>query len=350
MYKTIIIKQIDQKFIHEWKRLWDKAENANMFNSYDWFKTTLELSKNKEYEIYVCYKDNQLVALLPLQTYKFLGVKVLGTVNKEHLIDTAFLIEKYNKELFGHFFEAIFRKKNIYFQKIDNKAAILFHDLFPHLLISLMSVNPTVDLSGDPFKNASPSMIAQIKRIIRKNSDHLEFAMHSENLEKHFGTMMKLQEESSKHVRSMDIFVDKENKKYYQRLIKNCSQFVRINILYFNKKPIAYEYGYLYKNFYTGDQISFHNDYRKLNPGKTLMFYLFAHLKKVGIKTLDMGGGISNYKMSYTQDYRTLYNIYYSNNIFIMIWWKTINNARRIKQVLFPKKFTRDHKFLFKTL
>lgn len=350
MYKTIIIKHIDKKLIDEWEALWNKAENANMFNSYEWFSTSLELSKNKEYEIYVCYKNDQLVAVLPLQTYKYFGINVLGTINKEHLIDTAFLMEGYSKDLFKHFFGIILHKKNVYFQKVDSKAVKHLHELFPNLFISLMSVNPVVDLTGDPYKFASPSIIAQVKKIIRKNPDQFEFIMHSKNLEKHFETIMKLQKESSKHARSIDIFTDKENRIYYQKLIKNCNKFVRINILYFNKKPIAYEYGYLYGDYYTGDQISFHIDYRKLSPGKTLMFHLFANLKKSNIRTLDMGGGISDYKMSYAQEYRLLYNICYSKNLLVMFWWKSINKARRMKQILFPERFTRDHEFLFKTI
>lgn len=350
MYKTAIIKQIDEKLISEWKQLWEKAENANMFNSYEWFANSLELSENKGYEIYVCYENDTLVALLPLTKYKCFGVEVLGTCNKEHLIDTAFLIEKYDRKLFKHFFEAILKKKNIYLQKVDEKAASLLHSLFPHLFISLMSVNPTIDLTQDPYQFASPSMIAQVQRIIRKNANQLNLVMQSEDLKKHFEIMMQLQKESSKHLHSMDIFTDKENKTYYESLVKNCSKFIRINILYFENKPIAYEFGYKYKNCYVGDQIAFHNDYRKLNPGKTMMYLLFAYLKKIDVKILDMGGGISSYKMSYTKDYRSLFNIYYSENIFIMIWWKMINKVRRVKQILLPKKNTRDHEFLFKTL
>jgi len=54
--------------------------------------------------------------------------------------------------------------------------------------------------------------------------------------------------------------------------------------------------------------------------------------------------------MEFTSDYRVLYNIYYSPNFFVMLWWKLINKLRRLRQIIKPKKYTRDHEFLFKTI
>ena len=350
IYTTKILRVIDQAIITEWKNLWENAENANLYNSYEWFATCLDTKIVKEYEIHVCYKKDKLVALLPLQQYKVFGVHVWGTVNKDHLVDTAFLTESYDKNLLKYFFNEIFNARNIYLQKVDKNATDLLHNLYPKLFITLMSVNPVVNLKKDPLEILSSSNRYQIRKLMRNNEGKIQFKSYDSDLEKPLETLFTLQKKSSKNARSIDIFENESTKKYYQSLIKNCREFIRINFIYFEKTPIAYELGCLYKQRYAGDQISFLNEYKKLSPGKLMMYHLFANLREKGVSELDMGGGISNYKMSFTQDYRMLYNIFYSKNIFFLLWWRSINKMRRVKQMLFPKKFTRDHEFLFKTI
>ena len=349
-YRTEIKRTLDEKLIHEWKKLWEKAENANIYNSYEWFISCLDAKLLTDYELHVCYKDDKLVTILPMEKYSCYGVNTVGTIGKEHLVDTSFLMESYDKELFKYFFGNLFKKRNVYLQRIDNKAAELLHKLFPHMLYSLISVNPIIDLTSDPTVNASSSTIYQIKKTLRKNEGKLRFAMYRDELEKHFETMLQLQECSSKRARSLDIFMNEKTKNYYYSLVKNCAKFIRINMVYYEDTPIVYEFGFVSKDVYIGAQISYHKDYGKLAPGKLMLYYLFENLKKENVKTLDMGGGISSYKMLMTKDYRILYNVYTSNNIAILTWWKLVNKLRRLNQIISPKKNTKDHEFLFKPL
>lgn len=347
-YQIKRLKQLDKETIKQWKSLWKHADNANIFNSYEWFLTCIKTTESKTYEIIVCYDAEKLVALLPLQAYRQFGIKVLGSISKEHLVDTPFLMETYDEELLRQFFTFVFTHKNIYLQKIDGKAVQIMHTVFPTLFFSLMSVNPIISLDSDSM--ISSSTIKQIKKIMRKNTDQLRFIMFDNNLKKHLQTMFVLEKESSKKLRSMDIFSKRETKKFYQEVIKNCSELVRICFLYFNEVPIAYQYGYWQKESFVCDQIAYRNEYSRLRPGKTLLYFLIEELKKSPLKTIDLGGGISNYKIEFTHEYRLLYNMYYSSNMFIVLWWKIINIVRRAKQIIMPLKNTQDHKFLFKEL
>jgi GNAT acetyltransferase-like protein len=349
MYQVKIINTIDNKLIKEWQELWKRAENSNIFNSYEWFLTSKTVNEKADYEFYVCYKEDKLVALLPVQQYRVFGINVFGTINKEHLIDTAFLVERYDKKLYKEFFSEIFKKRNIYMQKVDNNDVKILHELFPKLFFSLISVNPQMHLDKDPFESSSPSTISQIRRIIRKNPE-MRFEMFDDDLDKHMKTMFKLHKKSSKKVRQMDIFEDKKTKEYYTILTKNFAKAMRICFLYMGDLPIAYQYGFSYRDIFVGDQIAYHNDYSKLRPGKTIVYFLTEYLKNNKMRILDQGGGISSYKMEFAKEYRLLYNLYYSPNILIMVWWKLINTARRMRQVISPKKFTRDHEFLFRTI
>lgn len=343
------VEQVDTTLKNEWKGLWNRAENATIFNSYEWFNAVSKLKKEKIY-IFCCYKNKKLVALVPLQKDRCFGVPVYTTLCNERLGDTSFLMETYEPKLFQYFFANIFKKKNVFLQKFDDKAAKLLHKFFPHLLIPLISVNPTITFDGDPFASASQSMINQTKRLMRKNEKTITFKMYDRDLKKHYKTMLKLHDATAKSKKDMNIFSDENNKKYYESLVDNCSQNVRISFLYFNNTPIAYEYGFQYKNIYVGEQIAYHYDYRKLSPGKMMVLHIIEHLKRIHVNNLDMGGGISSYKQAFTKDYRLLYNVYSSPNLAIRVWWGLFNALRRMNQILFPKKNTRDHEFLFKPI
>jgi len=348
-YRTSIVTKIDDQLINQWKQLWKRAENASAFNSYEWFTSCLEVKQDKEYELYLCYKNDILVGILPLESYRQFGIKVLGTIFKEHHIDTPFLVESYDKELFKHFFGFVFTGENIFLQKVDNKSTLILKKLFPDLFFSLMSVNPVVDLTQDPFAATHHSTVKQMKKILRTNPDTFRLAVYHDDLEKHIKEIFKLEEKSSKKTRSMDIFSHKENRDFYLTVIKNCKDMVRICFLYFNDLPVAYQYGYVFGNRFVGDQIAYRNEYSKLRPGKLIIYLLLNFLKEENFTMFDLGGGISTYKTEFTDKYRLLYNVYYSNNPIIVFWWKLINTIRRKKQILFPMKNTRDHEFLFRT-
>lgn len=351
-YRFEIIKHVDEKSIKQWKELWENGENANIFNSYGWFQTCIETYNIKNYEIHACFRDEKLVAVLPLRVYRRYGVKVSGTLCNNFLVDTAFLLESQDPELIKYFFNSIITKGNLYIHKIDNKSVDYLHHLFPGIFFSLMSANPYVDISKDQLSSVSKSTLDQIKKIIRKNPDQLRFNIYGglDNLPSHLATMFNLEHNSSKKMRGMDIFSQSKNRDFFTNLVKNCGNLVRIGFLYYNNLPISYQFGFLYNNIFVAYQTSFLFEYAKLRPGKTMLYHLLENLKDNNVGILDLGGGVSTYKQEFTPRYRLLYDLYSSKNIFVITWWKSINLARRIKQIAFPKKFTRDHEFLFKTL
>ncbi|HZE86807.1 MAG TPA: GNAT family N-acetyltransferase [Methylomirabilota bacterium] len=348
-YQIHTIKNLEETLIKEWKQLWEQAENATIFNSYEWFVSCQEVEKFKEYEIHVCYKDDKLVGLLPLQASYQFGIKVMSVVGKAFLVDTPFLLQTYDASLLEHFFKHIITKKNIYLQKIDNQAASLLQILFPKMFFPLMSVNPYITITDDPFASVSPSTVSQIKKMLRKNPGQFRFEIFDGeiDLEKHLQTMFAVEQNSSKKQRSMDIFSKQQNKDFFTAISKNAKKFVRIGFLYYDTIPISYQFGFLCSKEFIAYQTSYLNEYRKLRPGKTMLFHLLQSLKEQ-VRIIDLGGGISAYKQEFTPDYHFLYDMYYSRNLFIMLWWKFINIVRRLKQIIFPQKFTQDHRFLFK--
>lgn len=351
-YQFEITTQLNAELIKQWQSLWNIAENANVFNSYEFFRTSLESNPKLKYEIFTCLRDGKLAAILPLKTYRQFGFKVSGTISNNFLVDTAFLVEKYDQDLLHFFFKNIIEKNNLYLHKIDRNSARMLHDLFPDLFFTLMSANPYIDYTRDPANSISKSTVSQIKRNFKRNPGMFTFKVFkgSDDLSGHFETMIKIEQNSTKKLKSMDILSKSENKNFYNNLIKNCPGTVCICFLYYNNIPIAYNFGFLSTNTAVAYQTSFLSEYFKLRPGKTMLFQLIDFLKNYQIKQLDLGGGMSVYKLEFTPHFNLYYDLYYSPNKIIMLWWKSINTVRRIKQIFAHEKNNRDHEFLFKTL
>jgi CelD/BcsL family acetyltransferase involved in cellulose biosynthesis len=348
-YRTEKIVILDASLIKQWKQLWKKAVNASVFNSYEWFLTYQKSHVTREF--YVCYQGETLVAILPLRKTKKFGVSVLTALGGNFLVESAFLVERYDKALLSSFFQQIFFSNTIFLPKIDEQAVVLLSRIFPQLFFTVMSVNPILPISVDSFNVVSKSTLRQIRKVLKHNEGKYTFVMYTgKDVEKQMTHMFSIDKKSAKSTRAMDIFSKKENRDAFLTMSKQLSKYVCLGFLSFDGKPIAYQFGFMYQGTFAAYQTSYLVEYRKIRPGKLLFYYLIKYLQELGIQSLDLGGGISTYKQEFTPEYRVLYDLYFSSNNAIVFWWKFINWIRRKKQIVFKKKFTRDHEFLFKTL
>lgn len=351
-YQYTIIYKEDGKLIGQWNALWKRSENATLFNSYEWFKTCVETYKLQDYELHLCYKNGKLAAVLPLTDYNHFGIKVSGTLCNNVLVDTSFLVEKYDKKLFTYFFGNIIKKRNIFLNKINEKDAKFLYKLFPDMFVSLMAVNPYIDFTKDPLSYISKSTSGQVRRIMKKNNNQLQFKTfdHTDDLRKQLEVIFKLEQKSTKKEKSKDLFSDKKNKVFYRNLVKYCGKYLTISFVYYNNNPVVYSFNFVYKDTFIGHQTSFLPEYRNLRPGKIMLYHLIESLQKSHYKILDMGGGINTFKQEFTPFYRFHYNVSYSKSLITMLWWKLINTAGRTKKILKPEKHSRDHVYLFKKM
>lgn len=347
-YKTHIVTNINDTFVKSWIKLWNESENSTIYNSYEWFQA---YSENITFVVYACYEGEELVGVIALTQKNIFKVKCLVPLGYHDVGGTPILLKKYDSRIIESLFYDLL-EKNICITNIDEDLSKVLRNIFSKKLFSLISVNPYLDLSEDFETNMSKSNLKEMKKSIRKNGDDFELKYFSEkdNLNKHLKTMISIENESSKKNKNMDILYKSEVQKSFTKMIKFCNKFVHIAFLYYKKEPIAYQFGFICKNKFTALQTAFLAKYRSLNPGRLMLYLLFQKLKKEKIKIVDLGGGISSYKTSFTPSYYCLYDIYSSNNALVMLWWKAINTARRAKQILFPLKHTRDHEFLFKTI
>jgi len=349
-YTFVTISSINDEVAKQWKKLWHISDNAKVFNSYEWFLTSKESNKNKKYKILMCYFETRLVAILPVWNTSVFGINTWMPVGFKYS-GTPFLIETYEEELVTFFFEEIIKLRNIYIPKVDFKITSIIHDSFPKIFFALTSVNPYIDKNEDPERFSSTLNHKSLRKTMRKFSDKLHVEVYSKksDLNKQMKILFELEQKSSKKIKNMDLFSNKSNKDFFMNLVKYCTQFISIMFLYYEGIPIVYTFALRYKGAFLSYQSSYLSEYAKLSPGKAMIIHELESLRDTNINFYDLGGGVSSYKLEFAPDFYFLYDLWYSNNILIMVWWKLINKLRRIKQIVFPIKNTRDHEFLFKT-
>lgn len=349
-YSTKLLENVDLRFEREWKALWKKAENANLFNSPDWFSMA---SGRTKFKIFAVYQNGELVAVMPLSPTKAFGISVLSPLNHEFTINTPFLLKEVSLKLIKCLFQFASKEGNLYINKIDLEEAVILKKAFPEGVFPLISVNPHIDLAGgDPFRYISSKNKHEIRRVLRKHGDSVQIKIiaEKEEISRFMPTMFEIDRKSAKEKRAMSIFTKEENIEVFKRFADKLSKFIEIAVLSYDNIPVAYIFCFKSREAYILYQASYLFEARKISPGKIIVMKLLESIATRKYKLFDFSGGVSAYKQDFTTEYYIQYNFYLSSKISIRLWWSVINKARRLKQILFPQKYTRDHEFLFKTL
>jgi CelD/BcsL family acetyltransferase involved in cellulose biosynthesis len=350
-YTIRIHKNISQELVNAWKDLWDRSENATLFNSYNWFKVNQATINIKDYEVITCFKDEKLKAVLPLYWTKKFGIRVAGLIGYE-FVSTPFLFEDYEQKLIKLVFDFLRKRGSFYLAKVHVDAIKKMHDQYPDMLYTLISVNPYLSIKDHPELINSNIGKKSTRKLLRRYSSNLRFTEYDQktDLINHLHKMFELEQKSEKKQRNMDIFSSPANRAFYENIVKYCKDFIQIHFLYFDDQPIAYTFNLCYKNILFGYQTAYLSVSGKkdLSPGKLMLLHSSNFLKTSNFERYEMSCGISTYKLEFASDYYCLYDIYYSQNFLVMLWWRLINFTRRLKQILFPLKYTRDHEFLFR--
>lgn len=351
-YALAILKKVDAKFIADWKNLWERSDNANIFSSPEWFELSIQSGNVETYEVFACYENVKLVAVVPLSMGRKFGIPAYTLLWDAHTVNTAFLIEKNDSNVIRFLFGEIAKRRNLYLSKIDADSAKNLKSIFPNLFHPIIFTSPYLEIDSNPLKYISKRNLKDIKKVMTREGENLEFELHDadSDLESLLPLMFKIDMKSGKKQRAREIFSKEETRIFFRNLVKYCRKFVRIGVLSYKKKPIAYVFCFEYKKTFLGYQMSYLFEYRKLAPGKIMTTVLLKERLSKNVEIFDFSGGLSTYKQEFTPHFYHQYDVYFSPNNFVMAWWKLVNLARRIKKVKFPEPYTRDHEFQYKTI
>jgi len=346
--KTEIIKKIDSKFIEEWKALVDQSESANFFNTYEWHRTCSEVYVNEDDFIIAVYQNNKLVGILPLTKEKRFGIDVLTSPGKRYLEKSSILVKDNSKYVLAYLIEAALDKGNLYLPEVSEDMAQILLKMKPNGLLTLSSINPFIEFNDNPLGSLTKKQEKRILGKIKRNIKDLRFGHFRNNLDEHLASIVDLEKRSAKKLDGKDSFSDMKIRKLFGSLIKYAKNNVVINFMYYKDTPFVSSFGLVFRNSYLAYHTSYDNDFRSLIPGKMITFNMLLKLSKEKLSLFDLGRGHNVFKKEFTNKHVAQYDFYYSRNLPIRGLWKSINAARRIKQVLLKTKNSYDGEYLFR--
>jgi hypothetical protein len=349
--KLAILPAADPGIAGHWNKLWFHAKNATIFNSYPWFQVCLASHPGLNCQIYALYLDNQLVAIAPLaKSFRF-GVPTLSSIDDDHTVDTPFLLKDYSPKLVKSLFSHLMLQGNLYVSKLDPDISLVLHQIYPRLFLTNIFASPYIPFADDPLRFVSRSTFKNLRGVEKKFPGRVSYQIYdsSHDLKELTDKIFYIDQHSGKHRRSRDIFSKAENRDFYRRVIEKCSKYTLIGFLNFDGRPVAYQIGFKYGKIFMAYQTSYLNDFRYLSPGKAMIIELLKWLKQTDVNYFDFCGGVSTYKQEFTHLYHFQFDLYYSKNPAIQLYWTLINFARLVKKRLFPEKHTRDHEFQYLT-
>ncbi len=342
------VNKISPKVKREWNDLWKQSSQQNYFNSVHWMEANLLTFPNKNYLIFLFYNNKELLAVVPtVKTRKF-GVNVLSVPSPKYCEKSTILIKKNDKLLLDQIFKQL-SSYNLYITETAEWFAKCIKSSHPDSLIVVSSVNPFISLNQPLFAEVSNKQKNKIKNIFQKNKQNLRHEVE-------YGLQTKLEEiykidiKSTKAEKEYNIFSDKNFFRLFKNMINISPEFFVADIIYYKDKPIIYAISLIYKSTFHGYFTGYFGKYKKLNPGKLLVFFLLKRLQKEKYQIFDFGRGLNDFKQVFTSKFVLQYDIYLSNNPLVNQWFRWINFFRLCKIKTINNSNYDDYKYLFRKI
>jgi hypothetical protein len=300
--------------------------------------------------VFCVEKNKELVVILPLIKKGVFGFSSYTNPGERFLEKSPLLMKENDKKFLKVLINYILGKGNIHLSEVSRDVSLSLQALYPKSVLSIISVNPYIDLSKDPLAQLSKENINKIRNRIIKNKGKLNHFHLRNNLEKEIQAVFDLEKVSYKKTKKKEIFNDELSRRFFKNLVSICDNYVTIDFLTFGGKPFVSATGIICKDRYYAYHTCYLRDYKYLMPGKSILLFVLSKLKSKGVEVFDFGRGLSNFKKEFTRDYLMQYDFYLSKNNLINTWWEFINYIRRIRIVFLKTENSKDYLYLFKNL
>ncbi len=315
----------------EWNDLWERSPDAHFFNSAGYFLSFIDAFEPKPWKIIFCYDRDKLVAVLPLIRSKKFGISVFACPDRvrNYLDRTALLASKDVAQFIEPLIEYTKKLGNIFLADCPDHLHRIFLTNSNYLQEETTKC-PQGKIGANVLVNMSARQGRSMRNKIKLNKKHLRFKYFTGNLDQQLETMIEIERSSGKSQKGIALFDHKDAKKLYRSTIKTSSQNIAVGMLHFDEQPIASVFGLICKNTFLCTHMAFRTEFRNLGPGKILIYFLLEELKKRGVQNFDFSKGDGRLKREFTNKLPAQYNIYFSNNALVMIWWRAIVGIRVI--------------------
>lgn len=326
--KTKIYTYIDQDLIKLWEKLWETSPIANYTNGPQWFLSVLETFNYKEYALIALFEKEELVGIVALFKGKQFGVPVYAPLPSDYICGIPLLVNTSKNKHIKELLNAMQTLGTCYFDNIPED--------FMNLVIKNSSTATTTEAAVNHFLffsyDADRKLIfpnrKKLLRNIRHNPESFTLNTFDGTQKKGLEIVFHIDKQSRKQGRGYSTFANEKIRKFYILLTQHFGKYLKINILYFGKTPIAYELGFHIGTTYYGTQIAFIGEYRQYAPGKVLSVKLLEYLSSLNIKKFDFGSGDSHLKRMLTDQNQKLYQIVLSQQYTTRIYLKAVKETK----------------------
>jgi CelD/BcsL family acetyltransferase involved in cellulose biosynthesis len=327
----------DVLFFSEWLSLWQQSSYAVYANSPQWFVSVLESFSYQEYAIVAVYEKERLVAVAPLMKEKKYGIRCYTLAPNDFVCGFPFLLDYDNVVLLKVLLLEVERLGVVFLTNVEEKAFLAFGKATKAISVSEQALHFSMRIQKDDDGSVFIKNKKKLLHKVRKNESDFTLRSFNGTTQEGLRLAFKLDKQSKKQKKGYNTFSGKETQAFYSVLAKQFKEKMRINILFYEDIPIAYEIGFIVGKTYFGNQIGYLGEYRKYAPGKVLIVRLFDFLGSQNIEIMDFGSGDNTLKRTVTDSYTAFFYVIITKNIFSRIYLLRIYALKEVLYRLLTK-------------
>lgn len=336
-----------------------QEKNKDVGMTYEWMSSLWESHFGKKDELTLLVKDENEnpISVLPLykkrERIKRVKVDILRSITGLYSTQGGLLISENEKAVLESLFEYLYKTEKWhifkvcvqYGSKLQNAIEKAAKNFSLQLSSQFHESSPFIKIEGniDAFLSSkSGNFRSNLKRKERKlkNAGYLELKIYTKPAEvrRALKEIFEIEEKSWKEQEGTAITSEKRRQEFYSTLAERMAVvgWLRIYILKIDGKPIAFDYGLLFKKRYSMLKTSYNESYKALSPGVVLRLYVVKDLFDTGCQEHNFMWGSEPYKLQWSNGIREylIYRLYNKINYSRLLYYYHMFNQSLKKGIL----------------
>lgn len=301
-------------FKEDWNRLLKKDQEGTPFQSWQWLEAYSQYYLEGELFILAALKDKKLAGIGVFEKIED-KITFLGGERTDYQDILALDKEKAWGTFLKFFLDKGIKKFSLHHLREFSSSIKILEGLSSKLSfdfkIEKTGVSPFLKLPSDweeYLKSLSHHKRKEIKRKIKKLKD---FKTEKFCFKKDFYQKMQVFFELYR-TSSPEKIMDKQKEGFYLKVAENNmapSGWPELCFLYFEKKPIAAYFSFIFKNRLYLYNAGFDKKYQSLSPGTVLLSFMIKEQIKLGREVFDFLQGNERYKYDFGAEEQGLFKV-----------------------------------------
>lgn len=329
-----IFTSLTDEIYQQWESSWLKSPHANYTNSPYWFKSILEQFDYKKCVIIVILKNEIPIGFAGLVRVKKYGISVYTVAPNDYVCGVPFLFDITDRKVSAELYTCLERLGTVFLDNVPESFIKAMgktsHTMDSHKFSANYYLPLKLNENGVVEFASRKRFLRRIKHAPEKFTLHTCTCKNKDCIVKAF----TIDAVSTKHMYGYNCFSSNFMKNFYKRLARQFKDNFRLDILYFENTPIAYEIGFVSAGTYYENQCAYIGEYQQYAPGNVITTYLLDAIAKDGVTKADFGSGDTHKKRLITQEYENLYKVTISKNSVIRLHF---HNLDKTKSSLYQK-------------